>query len=116
MVSYRTELDHFMLDQLDFVEHKLREALADSASQKGAIIEAAGVLPQLKERIWSENPGTAVSCLLIFPELVERAGERWWDELANKARDQFVSEATRLLKDQSSIAKVRALFKSTSGL
>ncbi|MGB6535811.1 MAG: hypothetical protein WBF58_07595 [Xanthobacteraceae bacterium] len=101
-----------MLDQLDFIECKLREAMADSASQKGAIVEAAGVVPQLKERLWSEDGGKATSCLLAFQQLVERDGDDWWDELANMEHDKFVAEAKRLLADQGPVATLRGLFKS----
>ena len=112
MVSYRTSLNDFMLDQLDFIECKLREAIDDAASQKGAIIEASGVVPQIKERLWFEDEGRAVSCLLVFPSLVERGGENWWNELANMGRDQFVREAKGLLGEQGAVAALRCLFKS----
>jgi hypothetical protein len=107
MVSYRTSLNDFMLDQLDFIECKLREAIDDAASQKGAIIEASGVVPQIKERLWFEDEGRAVSCLLVFPSLVERGGENWWNDLANMGRDQFVREAKGLF-----LARERAGRKS----
>jgi hypothetical protein len=35
-----------VLDLIDFIEEKLREAIAIEASQAGAVSEAAGALPQ----------------------------------------------------------------------
>ena len=41
MTSRRTEFTDFVLDLLDFMEEKLREALEDDASRIGAVGEAA---------------------------------------------------------------------------
>jgi hypothetical protein len=57
MPTYRTALNDFVLDQIGFVECKLHEAVRDAASQISAITEASGVVPQLRERMFSEDQG-----------------------------------------------------------
>jgi len=73
-MEYRTGLNQFVLDQIDFIEGKINEAIADPSSQKGAITEAGGIIPQLKERLWSEDKDRAGLCMYAFPELVDRDG------------------------------------------
>ncbi len=46
-----TEFAPFVLDLLDFIEEKLREAIADETCQAGAVSEAAGTLPLLRDRL-----------------------------------------------------------------
>ena len=41
----RTEFATFVLDLLDFMDEKIREATDNEASRSGAIVEAAGVVP-----------------------------------------------------------------------
>lgn len=50
--SRRNELVPFILDLLDFMEEKIQKAVADEASRAGAIGEAAGVAPLLRDRLW----------------------------------------------------------------
>ena len=52
MASQRhIEFVPFVLDLLDFVEEKIGEAVADEASRPGAVGEAAGALPLLRDRL-----------------------------------------------------------------
>src|SRR6476659_7254724 len=63
MPTYRTHLNDFVLDQIGFVECKLHEAVRDAASQISAITEASGVVPQLRERMFSEDQDKTVQCI-----------------------------------------------------
>jgi hypothetical protein len=45
-----TPTTDFVLDLLDFMEEKLREALRDETSRVGAVNEAAGAVPVLRDR------------------------------------------------------------------
>ena len=74
MPIYRTPLNDFFLDQIAFVEDKLNEAIRDAASQLGAT--ASGVVPQLRERIFSEDQGKATQCVRACPELFDRDAAR----------------------------------------
>jgi hypothetical protein len=49
--SRRTEFAPFVLDLLDFIDERIREAVDDEGSRLAAIGEAAGVLPLLRERL-----------------------------------------------------------------
>jgi hypothetical protein len=66
MTSHRhAEFTPFVLDLLDFMEEKLREAIADDASHAGATSEAAGVLPLLRDRL-RENEDVQAQFILVF--------------------------------------------------
>jgi hypothetical protein len=106
MSTYRTPLNDFILDQIGFVECKLNDAIRDAASQIAATIEASGVVPQLRERMFSEDQGKATQCVLACPELFDL---NWWNELAVIDRTQFLSKASSLL---GKFAKVKGLFGS----
>jgi len=105
-MHYRTDLADFVLDQLDFIDGKLREARDDPASQKGAIIEAGGAISQVRERLWAQDKTRATQCLLAFPALVDRNASAWWTKLAEMDREQFLPEVDRLF---NAIAAVRSV-------
>jgi hypothetical protein len=109
MLRYRTPLNDFVLDQIDFVECKLNEAVRDAASQISAITEASGVVPQLRERMFSEDQDKTVQGAL---ELLDRGALAWWNRLAIMERTQFLSEASGLLGEQGKLAIVKKLFGS----
>jgi hypothetical protein len=71
-MMYRTNLAEFLLDQLDFIESKLKEARDHPPSQKAAVIEPAGAVPQIRERLWSEDEAKATLCLFAFNALLDR--------------------------------------------
>ena len=111
MLRYRTPLNDFVLDQIDFVECKLNEAVRDAASQISAITEASGVVPQLRERMFSEDQDTTVQSEAC-PELFDRGALVWWNRLAVMERTKFQSEAAGLLGEQGKLAIVKKLFGS----
>ena len=107
---YRTALADFVLDQLDFIEGKLIEARDDAHSQKGAVIEAAGAVHQVRERLWSEDETNATLCLLAFKALVDRGATDWWTKLAEMERVQFLLVVDGLLDPANgNIAAVRSV-------
>jgi capsid protein len=107
MVAYRTGLAEFVLDQLNFIECKLKEARDNPASQKGAVIEAGGAVPQTRERLWSEDKTKATQCLLAFRPLVDSDATAWWTKLAEMDREQFLQEVASLLGPEGPIAAAR---------
>src|SRR5262249_46634080 len=102
----------FILDQIGFVERKLNDAIRDAASQIGATIEASGVIPQLRERMLSEDRDRATQCLLACPELFDRDALNWWNKLAVMDRTQFLTETSALLGERGKLAIVKGLFGS----
>ena len=63
----RTEFTPFILDLLDFMEEKLREAIADAPSQAGAVSEATGAMALLRDRL-RENEEVMASFMLLFSD------------------------------------------------
>jgi hypothetical protein len=62
-----TEFAPFVLDLLDFIEEKLREAIADEACQAGAVSEAGGTLPLLRDRL-RDNEDVQATFILVFSD------------------------------------------------
>lgn len=92
-----TEFAPFVLDLLDFMEEKLREAIADEASQAGAVSEAAGVLPLLRDRL-RENEEVLATFILVFSDyLYGPHAADWWPVFARMNRPAFEKEAEALL-------------------
>src|SRR5207342_11545 len=73
------------------------QTLRDAASQISAITEASGVVPQLRERMFSEDQDKTVQCIQACPELFDRDALDWWNRLAVTERTKFLSEASGLL-------------------
>jgi hypothetical protein len=63
--SFRTDLTEYLLDLLDFVEEKIKEAKNDPASRVGALSEAMGALPIMKDRLYHEDQVVLTQLLLI---------------------------------------------------
>jgi hypothetical protein len=92
-----TEFAPFVLDLLDFIEEKLREAIADEANQAGAVSEAAGVLPLLRERL-RENEDVQAQFILVFSDyLYGPHAADWWTAFARMNRPAFEKEAETLM-------------------
>jgi hypothetical protein len=92
-----TEFAPFILDLLDFMEERLREAIADEACQAGAVSEAAGALPLLRARL-REDEGIQASFILVFSDyLYGPHAADWWPVFACMDRLAFEKEAKALL-------------------
>jgi hypothetical protein len=92
-----TEFAPFVLDLVAFIEEKLREAIADEASQAGAVGEAAGVLPLVRDRL-RENEVIQAQFILVFSEyLYGPHAAEWWTRFARMDRPAFEKEAEILV-------------------
>jgi hypothetical protein len=91
------EFAPFVLDLLDFMEEKLREAIADEASQAGAVSEAAGVLPLLRDRL-RENEEVQATFILVFSDYLYGHAADWWLVFARMDRPTFEKEAETLVR------------------
>jgi hypothetical protein len=92
-----TEFAPFVLDLLDFMEEKLREAIADEASQAGAVSEAAGALPLLRDRL-RENEVVQATFILVFSDyLYSPHAADWWTVFSRMDRPAFQKEAEALV-------------------
>src|ERR1700726_1887624 len=93
----RTELAPFILDLLDFMNEKISEAVADEAFRLGAVSEAAGVLPLLRDRL-RENEVVQAQFILVFGEyLYGPHVTQWWTAFARMGRAAFEKEAEALV-------------------
>jgi hypothetical protein len=92
-----TEFVPFVVDLLDFMEEKLREAIADDSGRAGAISEAAGVLPLLRDRL-RENEPMQAEFMLVFDEyLYGPHTTQWWTAFGRMDRAAFEKEAEALV-------------------
>ena len=80
MTSNRgTELAPFVLDLIDFMEEKIQGSMADEASRAGAVSEAAGALPLLRDRLREDETRKAPFTLFStnnFTGRMPRSGGR----------------------------------------
>jgi hypothetical protein len=90
------EFAPFALDLLDFIAEKLREAIADEASQAGAASEAAGVLPLLRDRL-RENEEVQATFTLVFSDYLYGHAADWWPVFARMDRPAFEKEAETIV-------------------
>jgi hypothetical protein len=83
MTSTRhTEFTPFVLDLLDFMEEKIREAVADEASRAGAISETAGVVPLLRDRLREDETKQAQFLIVFDNQMYDADAAKWWADLA----------------------------------
>jgi hypothetical protein len=108
MTSTRhTEFTPFVLDLLDFMEEKIREAVADEASRAGAISEAAGAVPLLRGRL-SQNEDAQARFMLVFDnQMYDADAAKWWADLAGMDRPAFEMHAADLVKPNGVLAMLR---------
>jgi hypothetical protein len=103
----RTELVPFLLDLLDFMEEKIREALADEASQAGAVSEAAGAIPLLRDRS-REDDNTTAGFMLLFDEAIFcQDAANWWTALGRMERLEFEKRAALLVGAEGTFMALR---------
>jgi hypothetical protein len=89
-----TEFAPFVLDLLDFMEEKLREAIADDPSQADAVSEAAGVLPLLRDRL-RENEEVQATFILVFSDYLCARGGSFRSSMPSSALGTAMSLPVR---------------------
>jgi hypothetical protein len=103
---YRTALADALLDLLDFVDEKLREALDDPSSQLAAGTEAGCAMPVIMDRL-AEDDAIGLNFLLVLGVRVEGPHwPEWWDNFANSARNEFCREAKDIRDRIGTLRKV----------
>jgi tetratricopeptide (TPR) repeat protein len=85
------------IDEISEQVGKLREAIADEASQAGAVSEAAGTLPLLRDRL-RENEVVQATFILVFSDyLYSPHAADWWTVFSRMDRPAFQKEAEALV-------------------
>ena len=89
--SFRTDLTEYLMDLLDFVEERIKQAKNDPASRAGALSEASGALPIMKDRLHREDQVVLTQLLLIgfFDEDLSRLADLQEAELVDKMESLY---------------------------
>jgi hypothetical protein len=95
--KYRTPLTESLLDLLDFVEERLREALDDPASQLAAATEAGCAMPVIWQRLHEDEVIGANFVLVLGAKLERLHWQEWWHDFARMERKAFAVEATDVI-------------------
>jgi hypothetical protein len=104
--KYRTALVDALLDLLEFVDEKLREALNDPASQLAAVTEAGCAMPLMLERL-HEDQAIGLSFMLVLETKLEKQHWRqWWDAFAQSEREEFCRDAKDVLDRVEALRKL----------
>jgi hypothetical protein len=103
---YRCDVRDFVSDLMSFIKEQIGRAIDDPLDQFAATVAASGVVPVMRERLVPKNEARLVPedvvlwgelALLLTPYLDRSDG----DELASlgkRSRDDFVTEAARLIE------------------
>jgi hypothetical protein len=113
--SRRTAFAPFVLDLVDFMDEKIREAITDEGSRVAAVAEAAGALPLLRDRL-RENEVAKAQFMLVFDEyLYEPYATQWWADFARMDRSSFEEQAARLVGPDKIFAVLRVIAADAGG-
>ncbi|MCA1411703.1 hypothetical protein I6F30_11205 [Bradyrhizobium sp. NBAIM20] len=105
----RTEFAAFVLDLMDFIEEKIREAMDDERSRAPAIGEAAGAVPVLRDRL-QENDVVNANFILALGNVIEtRYAPDWWGNFAKMDRREFEDAARDLVGPEGRLALLRKI-------
>jgi hypothetical protein len=75
------------------MEEKIREALDSEKSRAGAISEAAGAVPLLRDRLHENEVALAQFMLVFDAQIFDADAPKWWLDLAQLDRAEFEKEA-----------------------
>jgi hypothetical protein len=102
---YRCEVRDFVFDLTNFIKEQIGRAVDDPADQFAATVAASGVVPVMRERLVPKNEARQVAedvvlwndLVLFLSPYLDRADGDELVSLGKQSRDDFVTEAKRLL-------------------
>jgi hypothetical protein len=94
----RAPLVDALLDGLDFVEERLREALGDQTSQFAAVTEAGCAMPFLRDRLREDEVKWANFVLVLGTRIEHGYWREQWDELARMKSEAFAAAVEDMLE------------------
>jgi len=109
-----TDFAAFVLDLMDFIEERIREALDSEPSRAVAIVEAGGAAPVLRDRLHEDEAVLGQLLLLLGEQLDESRGPDWWRTFAITDRAEFEREAENLLKPGGTLAALRRAVEASA--
>lgn len=95
-MEWCTDLKSFLLDNLNFIQKQMEQAVNDPSARRAAVETARGIVPLLRERLNGLEDPLQSTFALVASEWW--AGNDWtdsWDKL-NKA-DEFDVQARKLI-------------------
>lgn len=104
MTPHHTEFATLVLDLMDFIEEKIGEAIEDEGARAGAVTEAGGAIPVLRDRLGEKEHVRTLFTLALDNPMNDSAN--WWSGLARKDRAEFEAEAETLLKAWAALRQV----------
>jgi hypothetical protein len=96
------------------LEEKIREAVADEASRAGAISQAAGSVPLLRNRPCENEVAQAEFMMVFDAQLYEPHAARWWADFARMNRSAFEKQAANLIRPHGALAALRAVASTSA--
>jgi hypothetical protein len=103
----RTDLVDCLLDLLDFIEEKVREALADPACQFAAVNEAAGAIPLMRDRLQEDGQKWTLFVLAFGTKIEEGYWQDWWQAFAKIDREKFLKEGNALIASNGPVQNLK---------
>jgi hypothetical protein len=102
---YRCDVRDFVSDLIDFIKDQIGRAVDDPLDQLAATVAASGVVPVMRERLVAKNEARRnpedvalwADLVLLLTPYLDRADGDNWASLGKMSRDDFVTEAARLI-------------------
>lgn len=63
--TFRTDLVAYLMDLLDFVEDRIKKSQSDPSSRNGALTEAMGAFPIIRDRLLREDQALHAQLMLV---------------------------------------------------
>ena|ERR1700738_1243210 len=101
----RTDLVDTLLDLLDFVEERIREAIDDPAARLAAITEAGCAIPLLRDRLCEDDLKWSTFVLVMGSKIEKQYWRQWWEDLAKMELEEFTEEAAIIFKEIAPLRK-----------
>ena len=86
------------------MEEKIRESVDDEASRAGAITEAAGAVPLIRDRLRENEVAQAQFMLVFDAQMFDADAAKWWTDLAQMDRTEFEMRSADLVRPQGTLA------------
>jgi hypothetical protein len=93
-MNWQTNLTHFMLDSLSFIEEQIEQAQVNAADQYAAVHVAAGIVPMIESRLQGHDYLIAVFQLTIQ----DIFRPNWWEKFAEMKSEEFSAKSGWLLE------------------
>jgi hypothetical protein len=97
MTSRRTEFAAFVLDLMDFIDEKVREALDNDECPSRGSLRGGRRHPRAADRL-RENEVVQANFILVLGNTIERRwAPEWWEDFARMNRAEFEEVARDLV-------------------